>query len=471
MMRLSLLCLLALLPACAPSQPAAPRGPASPPPGADAFLDDLEHRTFDFFWDLANPENGLIPDRAPGESFSSIAAVGFALTAYPIGVERGYVSRQAAADRTLTTLRFFWRAPHGPEPDATGYHGFYYHFLDMRTGKRFEKVELSTIDTSLLLAGVLLSQQYFDGGDAVETEIRALADSLYRRADWTWMQPRPPLVSMGWTPEEGQHGWDWHGLNEAMILYVLALGSPTHPIQPEAWAAYTGTYRWGTWYGQEHVGFGPLFGHQYSQLWIDPRGLQDAYLRGHGIDYFENARRATLGQRGYAIANPGNWAGYGEDIWGLSACDGPADGKFTVSGQTRTFHTYAARASSFTEVRDDGTICPTAAGSSMPFTPDESIRALMAMKQRYGDDVYSRYGFVDAFNETFTAAPKMGKVVPGKGWFDTQYLGIDQGPLLGMVENHRTGLVWKLMRRSPYVRRGLERGGFTGGWLTAAAER
>ncbi|MBX6364018.1 MAG: Tat pathway signal protein [Gemmatimonadetes bacterium] len=470
MRRPLLLALLALLPACAPNQPSAPQGSA-PPPGADAFLDDLERRTFAFFWELANPDNGLIPDRAPGESFSSIAAVGFALTAYPIGVERGYVTRQAAADRTLTTLRFFWRAPHGPEPDATGYKGFYYHFLDMRTGKRFETVELSTIDTSLLLAGVLAAQQYFDGDDAVETEIRALADSLYRRADWTWMQPRPPLVSMGWTPEHGQHDWDWHGLNEAMILYVLALGSPTHPIEPAAWPAYTATYRWGTWFGQEHVGFGPLFGHQYSFLWIDPRGLQDDYLRGRGIDYFENSRRATLGQRGYAIANPGGWVGYGADIWGLSACDGPADGDFTIAGARRHFFTYAARASSFTEVRDDGTICPTAAGSSMPFTPAESIRALMAMKERFGDDVYSRYGFVDAFNETFTATPKMGKVVPGKGWFDTQYLGIDQGPLLGMVENYRTGLIWRLMRRNPYIRRGLERAGFTAAWLDGSAEQ
>src|SRR6266536_3600307 len=234
------LALLALALAACAANATAPPPPPPPPPldsaRAAAFLDTLEERTFNYFWNLTNPQNGLTPDRAPSESFSSIAAVGFALTAYPIGVERGYVTRAQASERTLTTLRFFWTAPQdSATTGVTGYRGFFYHFLDMSTGLRFQTVELSTIDTALLLAGVLFSQSYFDRADTTEAEIRALADSIYLRVDWTWAQARPPAVSMGWHPETGFIPADWIGYNEGMIIYVLALGSPTHPVAPAAW--------------------------------------------------------------------------------------------------------------------------------------------------------------------------------------------------------------------------------------------
>src|SRR5207247_2849612 len=266
--------------------------PASPPPPdsarAAAFLDTLEERTFHYFWDLTNPQNGLTPDRAPSPSFSSIAAVGFALTAYPVGVERGYITRAQAAERTLTTLRFFWTAPQDSAAvGVTGYKGFFYHFLDMNTGQRFQTVELSTIDTALLLAGVLFAQSYFDGPDSTEAAIRAYADSLYARVDWRWAQNHPPAVTLGWHPENGFLPYDWRGYNEAMILYILALGSPTYPVDSSAWAEWVTGYQWGSFHGQDYVQFGPLFGHEYSHVWIDFRTLQDVYMRGRCIDYFE----------------------------------------------------------------------------------------------------------------------------------------------------------------------------------------
>lgn len=439
--------------------------------GQDAFLDTLSHRSFNYFWELTDPATGLTPDRAPTQSFSSIAAIGFALTAYPIGAERGWVSRAAARERVLTTLRFLWALPQGDGASGTGGdHGFFYHFLNPGTGTRFETVELSTIDTSILMLGVLFCGQYFDADDPDEAAIRSLSDSLYQRVDWTWAQPRPPLVTMGWTPESGFHTYDWRGYNEAMLLYILALGSPTHPIAPAAWAAWTSTYQWGSFEGLEQVGFAPLFGHQYSESWIDFRGIQDAYMRAHGIDYFENSRRATLSQRAYAVANPAGWRGYDSLSWGLTACDGPADVTLDWNGQPRRFQTYTARGASFTEVHDDGTITPHAAGGSVAFAPEATIPALMDMRQRFGDNLFGPYGFRDAYNETFTFDVPVhhGHVVPGVGWFDTDYLGIDVGPTLLMTENLRSGFVWRVMRGQPAIRRGLMRAGFTGGWLSGS---
>jgi hypothetical protein len=437
-------------------------------PRAEAFLDTLQRRTFDFFWERSDPATGLTPDRWPSESFSSIAAVGYALTAYGIGAEEGYVSRADAAGRVLTTLKWFWQAPQGPAPAGTsGYQGFFYHFLDMRQGHRFRDVELSTIDTALLLAGVLFCQSYFDGSAPVEGEIRALADSLYRRTNWQWAQRTPPLVNMGWKPESGWELYDWNGFNEAMLLYILALGSPTFPLDRTAWSKWSSTYQWGTFYGQAHVGFAPLFGHHYSHVWIDFRGIQDPYMRARGIDYFENSRRATLSQRSYAIDNPHDWAGYGATTWGLSASDGPADARLEYRGSERQFFTYAARGASFNEVRDDGTIAPTAAAGSLPFAPEVVIPALLSMRTRFGDYLFGQYGFFDAFNPSFTfdVPVAQGRKVPGRGWFDTDYLGIDQGPIVAMIANYRKDLVWKTMRRNPYIVTGLKRAGFTGGWL------
>jgi hypothetical protein len=281
----------------APAPPAPTVSEWTPSARQTAFLDTLERRTFDFFWERTNTQNGLTPDRWPTKSFSSIAAVGFALTAYPIGVDRGYVTRLEARDRVLTTLKFFWQAPQGDAvAGMTGNRGFFYHFLDLETGQRFERVELSTIDTTILLGGILFCQVYFDGQDPRELAIRAYADSIYRRVDWRWAQQRQHLVSMGWDQTEGWNTYDWRGYNEAMLLYILALGSPTFPLDPAAWTAYTSSFRWGRFYGQEHVGFAPLFGHHYSHAFIDFRGIQDSYMRRRGIDYFENSRRATYGQ-------------------------------------------------------------------------------------------------------------------------------------------------------------------------------
>ncbi len=276
---------------------------------------------------------------------------------------------------------------------------------------------------------------------------------------------------MGWTPEGGFHHLDWRGYNEAMIVYLLALGSPSHPIAASAWSEWTSTYTWGTFHGQSHVGFAPHFGHQYSQVWVDYRGIADSYMRSRGIDYFENSRRATYAQRSYAIANPMGWVGYGPNVWGLTAADGPADVTRTVGGVSRRFFTYAARGASYNEIRDDGTIAPTAAAASLPFAPEIVGPALLAMKERYGSALIGQYGFLDSFNPTWTWTDtplQHGRVVPGLGWFDSDYLGIDQGPIIAMIANHRSDLVWKHMRKSPYLIAGLRRAGFTGGWLDRA---
>ena len=414
-------------------------------------IDDLERRTFRWFWDTANPRSFLVPDRWPTQSFSSIAAVGFGLTAYCIGAERGYVTREQARDRVLATLRSLSAMPEGPQATGvTQYHGFYYHFLDMETGARFKDVELSTIDTTWLFAGALFCQSYFDRDDPSEKAIRDAAEQMYGRAEWDWAAPRAPAITMGWTPEHGFHTYDWRGYNEGMMVIILALGSPTHPVNASAWNEWTKTYKWATFYGQEHVVFPPLFGHQYTHIFIDFRGIQDAYMRERGIDYFENSRRATLSQRAYANDNPGHWKDYGGDIWGLTACDGPGD--VTVDG--RTYMGYAARGAAPGDIRDDGTIAPTAAAASIPFTPDLSTAAIAEMQRRYGSSLYREYGFADAFNPTFRS-----------GWFDADYLGIDQGPIIAMIENYRSGLVWEKMKKNPHVVRGLRRAGFTGGWL------
>jgi hypothetical protein len=439
-----------------------------------AFLDTLEQRTFNWFWERSDPNNGLTPDRWPTKSFSSVAAIGFALTAYPVGIERGYVPRSAAAERVLNTLRFLYTAPQGSQgTNVTGYKGFFYHFLDMQTGYRFEQVELSTIDTSLLLGGVLFCQSYFTSPNATESAIRAYADSLYLRVDWPWALHNPPVVSMGWKPESGWINADWRGYDEGMIVYVLALGSPTHPIAPSAWPGWTSTYKWAPFYGQQHVNFAPLFGHQYSHIWIDFRGIQDEYMRGRGIDYFENSRRATLAQRSYAIDNPSRFQDYGANVWGLTAVDGPHDTTVIIGGMQRQFHTYSARGAAADEIRDDGTIGPTAAGGSVAFAPEITIPALIAMREKYGDNLFTDYGFLDSFNPTFQLPiqPHHGKVVSGVGWFDTDYLGIDQGPIIAMVENYRSDLIWKTMRKNRHIITGLMKAGFTGGWLSTVSER
>jgi hypothetical protein len=444
---------------------------ARPASTADPFFDDLEQRTFRFFWETTNPANGLAPDRYPSAPFASIACVGFALTAYPIGVQRGWVTRAAARQRVLTTLRFFESAPQGPgHRGVTGYKGFFYHFLDLTNGHRFGGIELSTIDTALLLAGMLFCQSYFDGEDADEQEIRALVETIYGRVDWRWVSPpaHAPGITLGWTPESGFHPMSWHTYNEAAIIYLLALGSPTYPVEPQAWLAWQQGFdnTWGLNYGPlPHVGYPSLFVHQYSQVWIDLRGIRDRYMRGRDLDYFENSRRATYAQRAYAAANPLGWKGYGEDVWGLTACDGPGDLTHLYQGRMRRFHGYTARGPG---QRDDGTLAPTAALGSIAFAPEICRPAALAMRDRYGEHILGPFGFVDAFNPSFDFAgvrPKTGYCLPGVGWIASDCLGIDQGPILAMIENWRTGLIWRVMRGNPHIVRGLKRAGFTGGWL------
>ncbi|MBJ6977719.1 glucoamylase family protein [Luteimonas sp. MC1895] len=451
----------------APPPDAAPPGPMPLPP----LFRDIEKRTFQFFWDTTDERNGMTPDRFPSRPFASVAAIGFALTAYPIGIENGWISRRQAVDRTLLTLEFLLESPQGPAATGTiGHRGFFYHFLDMRTGHRYEPwVELSSVDTGLMMLGVLFAQAYYDSDEPREQRIRELADALYRRIEWPWLQVRPPLVSMGWYPESGFIEHDWTGYDEAMLVYILALGSPTHPVEPEAWTTWTKTYddSWGIYQGQEYLSFAPHFGHQYSHAWIDFRGIRDAYMRDRGIDYFENSRRATYAQRSYAIENPMGWKGYGPDIWGLTASDGPQRTDQDYNGQMREFRHYSARGAGIAVAFDDGTIAPTAAIASLPYAPELVVPATEALVEHHGEYLYSSYGFLDSFNPSFEydIPLKTGRIVPGKGWVASDYIGIDQGPILIGIANYRSGFVWEVMKRSPYIRRGLERAGFTGGWL------
>lgn len=443
-------------------------------PEEQRFLDTLSHRTFRWFWDTAHEGNGLTPDRWPTRSFASVGGSGFALTAYVIGAERGWVSRAEAAERVRESLRFFVDARMDTaRRGSSGYRGFYYHFLEPETGARFGDVELSTVDTGLLLMGALLCRGYFDGDAEAERALRAHADTLEARADWHWASVRPPVIALGWKPESGHLPYDWRGYNETLFMHVLALGSPTHAVGSETYEAWRSRYEWGTFGGQEYLGFTALFGHQYSHVWIDFRGIQDEPMRERGLDYFENSRRATLAQRAYAIENPSGFAGYDSLSWGLTACDGPVDRTLTIAGRERTFRTYAARGACFTGVVDDGTLAPTAAGGSVAFAPEVCVPTLMAMAERHGEPLYGRYGFVDAFNPTLTEdiPVQHGRVVPGAGWYDTDVLAIDQGPILAMIENLRSGLVWRVMRRDASIRRGLERAGFRGGWLGEADAR
>lgn len=466
----------AALAGCSASSPSSSAAAAPPPPdpgplppmAADAWLAELERRSFDFFWETTNPANGLVPDRWPTPSFASVAAVGFGLTAYPVGVARGWISREQARERVLTTLRFFRDAPQGPQARGmTGHKGFFYHFLDMRDGARFADVELSTIDTALFVAGALHCAQFFDGADAAEAAIRSAARTIYERIDWPWAQPRPPAIGHGWKPETGQLASDYKGYNEAMLLYLLALGSPTHPVEADAWeGGWCSTYgrAWQTQYGQTLLHYPSLFTHQFTHIWVDFRGMPDAYLRARGLDYAENSRRATLAQQAYAIANPDGWAGYDDRLWGITACDGPVDLQREWNGRLRRFISYGGRGMG---VYDDGTIAPYGAGSSIVFAPEIVVPSLVAMRERHGAHVVGRYGYY-AFNRSFQFTDVTlthGRVVPGFGWVDTDYLGIEVGPLLAMLANHRGELVWRAMRTQPDLLRGLRRAGFGGGWL------
>jgi hypothetical protein len=423
----------------------------------DDELDQLQWTSVEYYLHESNPVNGLIRDKTEPNAPCSIASVGMALATYPIGVERGVIPRELGATITLKRLRFFRDSEQSTAPDATGYKGFYYHFIDMNTGRRAWQCELSTIDSAFLLAGMLTAGTYFDRDNAAEAEIRQLANDLYCRADWNWVRNGGAAVTHGWKPESGFIPHSWTGYDEALILYILGLGSPTHPLPAESYAAYCSTYKWKEYYGRELLYSPPLFTHQLSHLWIDFRGIRDKFMCDRGSDYFENSRQATYVQQQYAIHNPKQFAGYCEHCWGFTACDGPGWDKRVISGTEVQFFDYLARGAP--DGPDDGTIAPWAVVASLPFAPEIVIPTVRDMsKLELG--ATRPYGFKPSFNRTF--------LVPDSptGWWVTPYhFGIDQGPIVLAIENYRSGLLWYIMRRCPYIIAGLRRAGFTGGWL------
>jgi len=419
------------------------------------LLDRLQHRAFDYFPTATNPANGLIADNSRANAPVSIAVVGFALSSYPVAVARGWLGRDDAVQRSLAALRFFYDSDQSGDPGATGYKGFYYHFLDSHTGARVWRSELSMIDTALLIAGALTAGTYFDANTPDEIELRTLADTLFRRIDWQWAQGDGETLKQGWKPECGFLHYGWEGYNEAIVLYVLALGSPTYPLKGDCYHAWTATYQWENLYGYDFLYGGPLFVHQFSHAWIDFRGIQDRFMREKRCDYFENSRRATLVQREYACRNPNEFAGYDERCWGLTACDGPSDELPEVDGEPRRLFGYAARGVPYGP--DDGTLAGWASLASLPFAPEVALDAAREMRLRY-PQMFSESRYASGFNPSLSAADR-------GVWVSQGNFGLDQGILVTMIENHRSGLIWRLMRGCVYIRRGLRRAGFRGGWL------
>ncbi|MEQ9460541.1 MAG: glucoamylase family protein [Phycisphaeraceae bacterium] len=388
-------------------------------PADDAFLEELGRRSFDFFWRTGDPVTGLVPDRAMADGsaagdVASIASVGFGLTAYTIAAERGWVSHDQAYDRTLNTLRYV-------HDELENVHGFYYHFISMETGKRVWECELSSIDTALLIAGVLTSKAYF-----ADTEAAEIAQKIYDRVEWPWMHDGQATLSMGWKPESGFLPHHWKDYNELKILYLLGLGSKTHPLDEQAWHAWERKYVV-TYGGRTFLSCPPLFTHQYSQAWYDFRDKRDDYA-----DYWRNSILATLAQQQAVVDLADRFPLYSKTMWGLTAADGP-DGYRVVGAPPY-------------DGPIDGVIVPCAPAGSIPMAPDATIPALREMKDRFPKS-WTTYGFVDAFN-------------PHTDWYNEQVIGIDIGITLLMVENHRTGFVWELFQRNPEVQRGMDRAGF-----------
>lgn len=423
--------------------------------GDDALLEYLQRAAFDYFPRACNPANGLVADTTREGSPCSIAVVGFALSAYPIAVERGWMTRAEAIERSLAALRFFRDSDQSGTPQATGYKGFYYHFLDMRSGKRVWQSELSMIDTALLLAGALTAATYFDADQADESALREVVDVLYRRVDWCWAQGGKPTLRQGWKPECGFLNYGWDGYNEGLVLYALALGSPTHPMRIGHYAAWTQTYQWENLYDMDFLYAGPLFIHQFSHAWIDFRGIRDDFMREKRCDYFESSRRATCVQREYARRNPHGFTGYAADCWGLSAGDGPSKMPPGTAPGHRRLYGYAARGVPYGP--DDGTLCGWAALASLPFAPDLALRAVRCMLERY-PEMLPDGQYASGFNPGLA-------VDGGPAWIAPGHFGLDQGIVLMMIENHRSGMIWRLLRGCAVIRTGLRYAGFRGGWL------
>src|SRR3981081_3672348 len=400
----------------------------------EKLLSDIQTDAFKYFVHEVNPSNGLVADCTKGGWPSSSAAVGMALSAYPVGVEHGFITRNEAIARTLIKLRFFANSEQSQSPDATGYKGFYYHFLDMQTGRRAWKCEVSTIDSTFLFAGMLVAAAYFDRDTPEENEIRKLADQLYQRADWSWAVDGGITITHGWRPETGFLPYRWEGYDESVLAYILGLGSPTFPLGVESYQAHVSSYEWRKVYDYEYLFSGPLFTHQFSHLWIDFREIQDEFMREYDSDYFENSRRATYVQREYAKRNPNGFKGYNEVCWGLTACEGPGPAELIIDGVRRIFFDYIARG--VPDGPDDGTLAPWAVVASLPFAAEIVLPTLEHFNEiEIGAE--HPYGLESTFNPTFP--DQSGR---GCGWKSPWHFGINQGPIVLMIENHPTDFLW-----------------------------
>lgn len=387
----------------------------------------LQERAFTFFWFEAHPATGLVKDRAGnarGDDYTvaSLAATGFGLGALAVGVEHGWLSREQAEGRAVKTLKFV-------RDELVHEHGWLYHFVDRKTGQRAWKSEVSSIDTALFIAGALLAGEYFGG------EVKALADELYRRVDFQWMltdggtRPNEKLLCHGWKPETAFLKSRWDNYSEHLLLNILALGSPTHPIAGSCWDAWERNV--GEYKGFKTLACGPLFTHQYSQAFIDFRGKRDR----NGFDYFDSGVQATKANRQFCIDQAMNFKTYGSNVWGLSACDRPGGG-YVAYGAPPALEVH------------DGTVAPWATVASVAFTPDLSLPALRFMQDRYREQLWGRYGFGNAFNLD-------------KNWFAQDVIGIDLGAALLLIENHETGKVWQWFMRIPSIELAVQKAGFS----------
>lgn len=400
--------------------PPAPQGVYKFADADDALLEEVEKASFKYFWTQAHPETGIVMDRCHAREpvtsdLGSIAATGFGLTALCIGEKRGFVLRSAAETRALNTLRFLWKK-------LPNHRGFFYHFGNINTGERLWDSEVSSVDTAILLCGVLTCRQHFP-----HSEISELALEVFNRVDWNWLSEDTPILPHGWTPEGGFLQYRWGDYSEMMMMYLLGLGSSTHALPAEAWNAWKRTTF--EYDGIRYIGsFAPLFIHQYSQAWFDFRNKRDKYA-----NYFQNSIQATEVHRRFCLDLVGQFPTYTDDLWGITASDSPK-GYVAWGGPPATGPI-------------DGTVVPCATAGSLPFLPKATMRVLRTIKNRYGAKAWTQYGFVDAFN-------------PITDWYDTDVVGIDIGISMVMAENARTSFVWNTFMKNPEARRGMDRAGF-----------
>ncbi len=433
-----------------------------PRPTDEQILERVQKATFQWFLDNQNDDTGLIFDRTK-PSPATIAGVGFALTAYPVAVNRKWIRRQVAVDYAVKVLRVLACAPQGDAPQGTsGYRGFFYHFLDPKTGLRaappeFWHSELSTIDTALLMAGVTFARAYFSRRNVIEDEIRRLCTQLLERVEWNWMVRTDYKILHGWTPEQGVIPHVYQGYSEALLLYLLALAPEENPVPSQCWTSLFDGVRAESLGGKPYIAMPgtPLFCYQYPHCWVDFRGIRDDINRRFGFDYFENSVRATKAQHHHSMENPNQWRGYSDLDWGLTACDGPGNGTKSIDGKERIFRGYSERGAP--RGFDDGTLAPTAAISSIPFTPRQSIRTMRYWLEQRPELFSDISGFADSFNPTYDSTGP-------SGWIDDDRIAIDQGPIVLMIENYRSEFVWKVMSKDASLKRALRRAGFAGGY-------